>query len=137
MPTLAACRTWGNPKAAWELPQLLCTPPKLPLRCSAAGLCCRCCSCWLERRGSSLKYADAINGQFSCVSWRSPLSAARVQTRARRCRFQPTTIWFSQFRNVGGAPWKITSGICSGNPSRVKERQIIRRSTPLYTLTNT
>jgi len=31
----------------------------------------------------------------------------------------------------------MTSGICRGNPSRVKERQIIYISIPHYTLTNT
>lgn len=74
---------------------------------------------------------------FIFMCWLSPASAAGSRTRVRSWRFQPTTIWFSQFRNVGGSHWKITSGICSGNPSLVKERQIIYISIPLYTLTNT
>lgn len=54
------------------------------------------------------------------MCWLSPVSAAGSRTRVRSWRFQPTTIWFSQFRNVGGSHWKITSGICSGNQSLVK-----------------
>lgn len=104
-------------------------------RRSVLGLCRRCCSCWLERQGSSLKYADIINGWFIFMCWLSPASAAGSRTRVRSWRFQPTTIWFSQFRNVSGSHWKITSGICSGNQSLVKERQIIYMSIPLYTLT--
>lgn len=70
------------------------------------------------------------------MCWLSPASAAGSRTRVRSWRFQPTTIWFSQFRNVSGSHWKITSEICSGNQSLIKERQIISISIPLYTLTN-
>lgn len=99
MLTFAACCTWGNPKAGWELPRSS-APPTLLSEALQRGFPIVAV---IGKTGSRLRYADAI----------SVCSAV-----FRPSLLPPPPAWDGsvlQVGNVGASDQSFTSLLCSGS----------------------